>query len=214
MSDWQLVSAYVQGDEEAFANLVRQYFPMVNSAAIRQVSDWHLAEEIAQSVFILFARKAGRLSVDVRLTGWFLRTTRFVARDALKQINRRLKREQQAAEIAAMAHEEDPSWSALAPLVDEALLVLLPGEQQCVTARFIEGYSFREIGERQHITEDAAQKRVSRSLEKMRVFLERRGLKVGATSMAGLLSVNLARSAEPQMVEMAVRTLQASLRGE
>ena len=99
MNDRQMVSAWIEGDERAFESLVRKYFPIVYSTALRQVNDPYLAEEIAQSVFILFSRKAARLSGNVLLAGWVLRTTRFVARDALKQRNRRLKREQQAAAL-------------------------------------------------------------------------------------------------------------------
>ena len=50
MSDWQLVSAYAGGDEEAFASLVRKYFSTVHSAAVRQVSDPHLAEDTLSDV--------------------------------------------------------------------------------------------------------------------------------------------------------------------
>ncbi|MCI0365275.1 MAG: sigma-70 family RNA polymerase sigma factor, partial [Phycisphaerales bacterium] len=181
---------------------------------MRQVSDPHLAEEIAQSVFILFSRKADRLSRDVLLTGWFLRTTRFVARDALKQMSRRLKREQQAAEVAIISQEGDPAWGALAPLVDEALLTLSEKEQVCVIARFMEGRSFSEIGQRQGISDDTAQKRVSRSLEKMRAFLERRGVKVGVTSIAGLLGADLARAAGPQLVQNALTAVHAAAQGQ
>ena len=53
MSDWQLLSAYNQGDEGAFESLVQKRLPMVYSAAVQHVGDPHLAEEIAQSVFIL-----------------------------------------------------------------------------------------------------------------------------------------------------------------
>jgi RNA polymerase sigma factor (sigma-70 family) len=214
MNDWQLVSAYLHGDEPAFESLVQKYFPMVYSAAIRQVNDRGLAEEIAQSVFILFARKARRLSPKVLLTGWFLRTTRFVARDALKQMNRRQKREQHAAEWSALTQDDDPAWAALTPLVDEALLALSGQEQACVVSRFILGYSFHEIGEQFRITEDTAQKRVSRSLDKMRRFLERRGLKIATTSIAGLLSVDLSRAAGASLMDTALHVVKAAASGQ
>ena len=214
MNDWQLVSAFVKGDERAFESLVKKFFPMVYSAAVRQVNDRGLAEEIAQSVFILFSRKAAKLSPNVLLTGWFLRTTRFVARDALKQMNRRQKREQLAAECAAVSQEEDVGWKDLAPWVDEALLALSGQEQACVVSRFVLGCSFREIGEQLRITEDTAQKRVSRSLEKMRHFLERRGLKIAATSIAGLLSVDLSHAAGPALVQSTVSVVKAAASGQ
>jgi RNA polymerase sigma factor (sigma-70 family) len=214
MNDWQLVSAYLNGAEHAFESLVEKYFPMVYSAAIRQVNDRSLAEEIAQSVFILFARKTRRLSPKVLLTGWFLRTTRFVARDALKQMNRRQKREQRAAEWSALTQDDDPAWAALTPLVDEALLALSGQEQACVVSRYILGRSFREIGEQFRITEDTAQKRVSRSLDKMRRFLERRGLKIATTSIAGLLSVDLSQAAGAGLMETALGVVRAAGSGQ
>jgi hypothetical protein len=81
-------------------------------------------------------------------------------------------------------------------------------------ARFLDGHSFREIGELQHISEDTAQKRVSRSLDKMRAFLSHRGLKVAVPSITGLLAADLARAATPQLVEPALRTVQAALQGQ
>src|SRR5262245_46305497 len=152
MNDWQLVSAYAQGDEQAFESLVRKYFPLVYSAAMRQLHDPHLAQDVAQAVFIIFARKALKLSRAVLLTGWFLRTTRFVARDLLKQMDRRTRREREATALAQLEQASDwePGWGQVAPLVDEALLALSAADQACVIGRFFEGRTLREIGEEQH----------------------------------------------------------------
>src|SRR5947209_7724700 len=58
LSDHELLFAYVQGDEKAFETLVGKYFRMVYAVAARQTGDPHLAEEIAQSVFLILCRKA------------------------------------------------------------------------------------------------------------------------------------------------------------
>ena len=214
MNEWQLVAAYARGDEQAFADLVRRYFSLVYSAAARQVGDAHLAEEIAQSVFILFARKAATLSPSVSLTGWFLRTTRFVARDALKQMNRRMKKERAAAELAALHEGWQPDWNSAAHLVDEALLGLSKSEQACVMARFFDGLTFKAIGDACQISEDAAQKRVVRALDKMRAFLLRRGVTVSSVIITGILGANLAKAGEAQLVQAALANVQAALHGQ
>src|SRR5262245_270321 len=202
MNEWELAAAYAKGDEQAFATLLRTFFPLVYSAAVRQVGELQLAEEITQSVFILFARKAAGLSRSVSLPGWLLRTTRFVAKDALKQMNRRRKREQAAAAAQASAAEGwAPPWREAAPLVDEALLALPAPEQTCVVARFIEGRSFREIGASLGLSEDAAQKRVARGLEKIRLFLRRRGVTSSTAVVTGLLGINLTSAADAQVLQ-------------
>ena len=216
MNDWQLVAAWAQGEEQAFEGLVRKYFPIVYSAAVRQLGDAHLAQNVAQSVFIIFARKAPKLSRDVALTGWFLRTTRFVVRDVLKQMNRRIRREQGASALAALEQTAvwEPDWAEAVPLADEALLSLSAGEQACVVARVVEERSFREIGQLLRIGEDAAQKRVSRGLEKMRRFLQRRGVKVGVVAIPAILGANLAAAAGPNVTGAVWTGVQAALQGK
>lgn len=212
MNDAELLSDFAAGDEQALDTLITKYFSTVYSAAMRQVGDYHLAQDVAQSVFILFARKAVSLSRDVSVGGWLLRTTRFVSRDALKQMNRRLRREDRAIELSSAAGERDPDWAILAPWIDDALHSLSEKEKACILARFVEGRSLREIGEQFRISEDAAQKRVSRSLDKMRAFLQRHGVKAGVGVLAGLLSTEFARAAEPDLLELAINSVHAVLR--
>ena len=53
MDDRELLQEYAQhGTEGAFAEIVNRHFNMVYSAALRQVRDPHLAEDIAQGVFL------------------------------------------------------------------------------------------------------------------------------------------------------------------
>src|SRR5438876_11672902 len=97
MDDHQLLCAYFDGDEQAFETLVEKYVRMVYTVAARQACDSHLAEEIAQSVFIILSRKARRFSSGTSIPGWLLRTTRFVCWDAIKMRRRREQNERMLA---------------------------------------------------------------------------------------------------------------------
>jgi DNA-directed RNA polymerase specialized sigma24 family protein len=57
--DMEMVREYAaRQSEEAFAELVSRHVNLVYSVALRHTRDTHLAEEIAQTVFIILARKA------------------------------------------------------------------------------------------------------------------------------------------------------------
>ena len=95
--DMALVREYAASQSErAFETLVSRHINLVYSAALRQVRDAHLAEEISQAVFVILARKAGSLGSKTILSGWLYRTARFAAADALKIQCRRQRREQEA----------------------------------------------------------------------------------------------------------------------
>src|SRR5262245_59518815 len=95
--DMDLVREYAVGNsEKAFETLVSRHINLVYSVALRQVRDRHLAEEVAQAVFIILARKAASLGPTTILSGWLYRTAQFASADALKMQRRRQIREQEA----------------------------------------------------------------------------------------------------------------------
>jgi RNA polymerase sigma factor (sigma-70 family) len=191
-NDEELLSAYAdRHSEEAFEVLVERHLALVYSAAVRQVQNLHLAEEVAQAVFVILAEKARTLKGRTILAGWLCRTTHFVARNALKAEFRRLHREQEA-HMQSLANEPDngTDWTQLAPLLDEAVAQLNDADRAAVALRFYEQKPLHEVGNILGIDSDTAQKRVSRAVEKLRKFFGQRGVTLSAVAIGVAVSAN------------------------
>jgi RNA polymerase sigma factor (sigma-70 family) len=194
-SDLELLQNYAdRNSEEAFAELVRRHLDLVYSAALRQVRSPQLAEEVAQSVFTDLARNAGKLKPDTVLTAWLYQVTRRTAVDVVRKESRRQLREQIASEMNAM-NATAPDWTRVEPFLDEAMHTLDETDRAAVLLRYFENKSLHEVGATLGTSDDAAQKRVSRAVERLREFLSKRGVTVGASGLVVVISANAVQAA-------------------
>lgn len=195
MSDEELLNRYVrEGSNAAFRTLVERHLDFVYSVARRQLGSSHLAEDVTQSVFIELARVARRIDAARPLVAWLHVVSRRTAIDTFRREEARRTREQIAAELAAMNPDASP-WSAVEPLLDEAIESLAEPDRTAILLRYFKHQTLREVGAALGISDDAAQKRVSRTLEQLREFLVRRGIAVTAAGLATDLSAHAVVSA-------------------
>jgi RNA polymerase sigma factor (sigma-70 family) len=188
--DEQLLGQYTQErSEAAFGELVTRYIDLVYSVALRLVNgDTHLAKDVTQTVFIDLARKARSLPRGVVVGGWLHRHTCFTAATAVRTERRRRTREQTAMEMRALDDNTKPPWELIAPYLDEGLNQLNPADRDALVLRFLRRQDFRAVGAALGVSEDAAQKRVTRALEKLRGVLSRRGVALTAVAFSAALA--------------------------
>ena len=192
-----LISEYTRnGSEPAFRELVTRYLDLVYSTALRLVEgDTHLAEDVAQMVFVDLARLARNLPKDVLLGGWLHRDTCFVAGKAMRSQRRRQARERQAAEMNALTDHSQNNLAQIAPVLDEALNQLGEADRMAILLRFFENRDFRSVGLALGSDEDTAQKRVSRALDKLSALLKHRGVSLSTAALATALGAGAVTAA-------------------
>jgi len=183
-------------DEQIFATIVERYVDLVFSAALRQLHDWHLAEEATQNVFLDLLKAAPKLPTQTILGAWLHQVTRRRCVDMIRAEKRRRNRERIAADMQNKQTDQT-CWKQIEGHLEEALESLSEKEYNAVILRFFEDKNHREVGETLGISEDAAQKRIQRAVQHLSSFLGKRGLGVGATTLPSLLLANTIQAAPP-----------------
>jgi RNA polymerase sigma factor (sigma-70 family) len=194
-TDQQLLRDYAERrSEAAFNELVRRHVDLVHSAAFRMTGEAHSAEDVTQAVFVALAQNVARLIHHPVLSGWLYTTARNLAAKYVRATVRRQNREQEAMNELLSAGP-DASWEQIAPHLDVALGELSEADRDAVLLRFFEKKSAVEMAAVLGISGDAAQKRVSRAVERLRKFFTKRGVSVGAGGLVVAISAHAVQAA-------------------
>ena len=84
--------------------------------------------------------------------------------------------------------------------MDDALAALSERDRQAMLLRFFQRKPLREVGAALGLSEEAAKKRVTRALEKMRTILKRRGVALSANSLTLALAGRYAEAAPATVI--------------
>jgi RNA polymerase sigma factor (sigma-70 family) len=194
-TDHELLDEYARSrSETAFALIVQRYLILVYSVALRRTRDPELARDASQIVFVDLARKAGRLRSGLVLSAWLHRAAVFAASRLVRAERRRAQREE-----AIMSEEPcstaEASWDDIAPLLDEAVHNLSEPDRQAVLLRFFENKTHQDVARALGVSEEAARKRTDRALERLRVWLTRRGVRTSVAGLTTLVSAHAVQGA-------------------
>jgi RNA polymerase sigma factor (sigma-70 family) len=207
LTDFDLLDAYArQRSEEAFRELVSRHVDFVYSAALRQLQNPHLAQEATQTAFITLAAKASQLRRQTIIAGWLHHAARFAALKLRRSEARHKQWEQKAAAMNVSSEPEAEFPEEALSHVDAALDDLNEPDRNAIILRFSRQMSLRDVAEAIGTSEEAAKKRVSRALDRLRQLLTRRGITVSVTAIAAGLS-ELPLTAAPVALPSAVSAL-------
>jgi len=195
--DGRLLRQYrEQGSQAAFARLAARHLGLVYATCLRETGDAAQAEDAAQVVFLLLARRPPALRPEQSLSGWLFQTARFAAKNTRRREARRRAWEERAMQqTPAPDHEEDALWDRLGPAVNDALAALGAKDREAVLLRFADGLNFPELGASLGTSEDAARMRLNRALGRLRQFFAKQGVTLSVVALAGLLADRITQAA-------------------
>ncbi|MGY8686641.1 MAG: RNA polymerase sigma factor, partial [Verrucomicrobiales bacterium] len=87
---------------------------------------------------------------------------------------RQKKRERLASEL--LPEKSDSVWDDVAPLLEQAMESLSSQDREVLVLRYFKNLTHQEVGQSVEISEEAARKRTSRALGKLRKKLMRLGV--------------------------------------
>jgi RNA polymerase sigma-70 factor, ECF subfamily len=176
-TDAELLRAHVDGDPEAFAELVRRHRDRLWAVALRTIGDREEAADAVQDALLSAHRGAARFRGDSAVTTWL---HRIVVNACLDRIRRRQAHptvplpDGSRTEDGCAAGPEPaaPTQDHDTALVVRAALAALPAEQRAALVLVdVQGYAVAEAAEILGIAEGTVKSRCARGRARMAAAL-------------------------------------------
>jgi RNA polymerase sigma-70 factor (ECF subfamily) len=161
-ADEDLASAAQQGDREAFRALVERYERIAQVSAWHVVRDYHLAEDVVQSSFVIAHAKLPELRDPAAFGSWLLTIVRRQAQEEsqARRMTTTTYADQRAAPPSERGDEHELLLSTIADLLEH--------ERTVVVLRYIDGHSVQEIADMTGRPLGTVTKQLSRAVHRLR----------------------------------------------
>ncbi len=185
LTDRELIERFTSGDKSAFAELVTRHTPMVLGVCQRVLPTIQDAEDACQAVFLILVGKVQTDRWKHSIANWLYTTARQVAFRAQRAFTRRVQHEVQATSPKSITSPLDQMTGREAFLVlDEELAQLPDNYREPLVLCCLEGLTREEAAARLGWTPGSVKARLERGRKQLSVALTRRGIVLGATLLA------------------------------
>lgn len=185
ITDANLVSNYIKGDESALEILINRHKQKVYSFIYSKVYDRDIAEDIFQDTFIKVIRtlKRGAYNEEGKFLPWVMRISHNLVIDFFRKTNRMPKFDN-AGEFSIFSVLSDSSLNAEKSIIKEQvendvrrLVDELPNDQkEVLLMRIYNDMSFKEISERTGVSINTALGRMRYALINLRKIIEKHNI--------------------------------------
>lgn len=203
-SDAELLKRFAKTRcERVFAELMERYGRLVMAISLRALQNQHDAEDVFQATFLVLAEKAKTIKKRDSLSSWLSGVAHRLSMNLARKRHRKdlaLNAEPEAARDHFVDLEQRFNEQAM----DEELHSL-PSKYRDVLVRFyFLGETSRQIAESLGITQGAADGRIKRGRQELRVRLAKRGVALGAFTVMALSTQTASAAVAPTLLQSTV----------
>ena len=176
-SDVQLIQQILDGDDNAFSELVKKYEKPVHALVWRKLGDFHTAEEITQDTFLKAYQRLATLKKPQRFAGWLY----VIAANNCSTWLRKKRLRMQSLEETSVSQLEKATYSgyvveenertaadAQREVVKTLLAKLQESERTVMTLHYFSEMSAAEIGEFLGVSVNTIKSRLQRARQRLR----------------------------------------------
>ena len=173
----ELVKASLDGDKNAFGEIVNRYQKMVARTVKGMLGDSVFAEDIGQEVFINLYYSLAEFRGEAKLSTYIQKIAVNLTLNEIKRRKRFFsmfsqKGNNEMYEFEVADHDTEERKEA-SEIVNKALLAMDPKFRIIVTMRMLQGYSTKETAEILDLPLGTVLSRLSRAQEQLRNILEK-----------------------------------------
>lgn len=174
-TDIHLVRRCLEGDRESFGTLVSKYQNAAYGLAISYVKDFDTAQDVAQEAFIRVYLRLSNLKDPAKFGNYLKSTVVNLSKNYIRQRRFPNLSLDQLDEGRVSSYVKNPSTPSeiyeqkeLRDLVMKAIGQLSEKNRQVVTLNYIDGLSYREIGDFLGLSVEVVKQRLHRALEQLK----------------------------------------------
>ena len=183
------------GDQEAFAEIVRRYASAVFSTCMRILGDKARADDVSQETFFRLSQKPEAVKQSVG--GWLHTAATRLAIDAVRSEASRAERE---AKYERKPPSESMQWAEISPHVDQALAEL-PDETRVLLVRhFLQNVSQCVIAGELRTSPATVSRKIKAGVELLRKQLSKKGVCVAVALLITMMRDHGAQAAPAELM--------------
>src|SRR5262245_19757882 len=188
-SDQELLSRFIQNDQQAFAELVRRHGRLVWAACRNLTRSEADAEDAFQATFLVLVQNAKKIRHSGKLSTWLYGVAHKVCANARRSVNRRMGRERAKSTPECNGTSiPESAWDRALVAVHEETAQLPEMLRVPFVLCCLEGKSVSDAAEQVGCKLGTFSSRLTRAKDLLMGRLEARGLTLGVVAAVGLAS--------------------------